>query len=286
MNKHIRGGLLITVSMVIFSLVGPFVRYISLPALVIIFYTSLFSAGLLLLYFRWSGKLHMLAVRGHLLLLVLSAVCILGNVYTFYCSYAMTTMANTILTHYTAPIFAALLAPLLLREKLERVTVLSLFISMTGLFCIVSGGIELGSGHVAGSVYGALSGFFYGMSILVSKRLTAHLDAFVIVFYQCVVSVIMVVPFLSASGYVLEPYQAGLLPLYALLVGVFAVFLYLRGLRFVEAQHAGILAYAEPLLVVVIGILFYDELPSPAVITGGVLIVLSGCLVLRAEAAR
>jgi drug/metabolite transporter (DMT)-like permease len=286
MNKHVFGGLLITLSMIIFSLLGPFVRYVKLPPLVIIFHTSFFSFVLLLFYFIWTNKQKSLIIRNDVLWMIMSALFLLGNVYTYYKAYTATTMANTVLTHYTAPIFAALLAPALLREKLERITIISLVISMTGLFLIASNGLAISTPHFEGIAYGVLSGFFYGVAILISKKLTNRFHPFVILFYQCAIISIVIAPFLKTFQYTITPEYLLLLILYSVIINLLACFLYLKGLSYVEAQHAGILAYSEPVLVVLIGILFYNEIPTARILLGGLLIAYSGYLILKAEARR
>ncbi len=73
---------------------------------------------------------------------------------------------------------------------------------------------------------------------------------------------------------------------YSLIISILGVSLYLKDLRQVEAQHAGILAYSEPVIVIMIGILFYSELPTMKLLIGGLMIIFSGYLILSAEAKR
>jgi drug/metabolite transporter (DMT)-like permease len=286
MNKHVIGGLLITLSMVIFAFIGPFIRHIRLPSLVIIFYTSLIASVFLFFYFIWTKKIKEIFITNYFLWMLMSALFILGNVYAYYRAYTMTTLANSVLTHYTAPIFAALLAPIILKEKLERITIISLSISMTGLFLIASNDLAISNQHLTGIAFGSLSGLFYGISILISKKLTDHFHPSVILFYQCTIMAIIIAPMLGTFQYRITSQSFMLLIIYALLVGILAVFLYLKGLRYVEAQHAGILAYSEPVVVVMLGILFYSEIPTAKILLGGILIIYSGFLILRAEARR
>lgn len=286
MNRHLFGGLLITSSMFIFSFIGPFVRHIKLPPLVIIFYASLFSLLILSFYFLITKKTKPIITRQYFLWMIMSALFVLGNLYTYFKAFRATTMANAVLTHYTAPIFAALLAPLLLKEKIEKVTLIALLFSMTGLFLIASNGIAISRQHLSGIAYGLLSGFCYGISILIGKKLVDNFQPTVILFYQCAIMVIILAPFLNTFQYNLTPYCFSLLILYALFVTILAAFLYLNGLRRVEAQHAGIFAYSEPVIVIMIGILFYNEMPSLKMLLGGVLIIYSGYLVLKAESSN
>ena len=279
-----RGALLITVAMLIFSGIGPFVRAVALPAAVIILFTSGLSAVLLLGWFMFRGAGGSLNIRGQRRLIVLSAFCVFGNVFCFYKAYQLTTMANAVITHYTAPVFAALLAPVLLGEKWGRVTGIALLISTAGL-ALIAGNIEPGQAHVAGIALGMLSGFFYGTSIVLGKKLLCSYPPPVIMLYQCAIIAVLALPFALFEPWDLSMGKLLKLGIYALLVSLLAAGLYLRGLRHVEAQHAGILAYSELLFVVLLGVLL-GETPGVSVVAGGFLIAISGFIVLRAESRR
>lgn len=283
-NRHVRGAFLISASMLIFSCIGPFVRTVALPVPVIICTTSGMSALLLLTWFILRGDTRSLDIRGHRRWLLLSAVCIFGNVFCYYHAYRMTTMANAVITHYTAPVFAALLAPFMLGEKWERVTGIALLISITGLV-LLAGDVSLGKAHMAGIVLGMLSGLFYGTSIVVGKRLVSVYRPPVIMLYQCAVVACLALPFAAAGSWSMTAGDLLVLCVYSVIVGLMAVGLYLCGLRHVEAQHAGILAYSELLFVVLLGVLL-GELPRPSVLAGGFLIAISGWIILRAESRR
>jgi drug/metabolite transporter (DMT)-like permease len=263
-NRHVRGALLITAAMFIFSSIGPFVRTVALPVPVIICITSGLSALFLMAWFIIRGDIRSLNIRGHRRWLLISAVCIFGNVFCYYHAYRMTTMANAVITHYTAPVFAALLAPFMLGEKWERVTGIALLISMAGLV-LLAGDVSLDRAHMAGTALGMVSGLFYGISIVVGKRLVSVYRPPVIMLYQCAV--------------------VACLCAYSVIVGLVAAGLYLCGLRYVEAQHAGILAYSELLFVVLLGVLL-GETPGARVVAGGFLIAISGWIILRAESRR
>jgi len=211
MNKHLFGGFLITLSMAIFSMIGPFIRYVNLQPIVIIFYSTLFTSILLFSYFLFYKKLKKLFVGKQIWWLVISALCILGNTYTYFTAYKITTLANSVLTHYTAPIFTAMLAPIFLKEKLEKTTVISLIIASIGLFLIASNYLAINSQHIKGIIYGSLSGFFYGVLILISKKLVRSLDPVVILFYQCTVTACILFPLTSQPSFSITIHQAGML---------------------------------------------------------------------------
>jgi drug/metabolite transporter (DMT)-like permease len=57
--------------------------------------------------------------------------------------------------------------------------------------------------------------------------------------------------------------------------------MYFSALRRVMAQHAAILGYIEPLAAIPLAFLFLSERPPFLALLGGVLIILSGYLVVR-----
>ena len=63
-NRHVRGALLITAAMFIFSSIGPFVRTVALPVPVIICITSGLSALFLLAWFIIRGDIRSLEYQG------------------------------------------------------------------------------------------------------------------------------------------------------------------------------------------------------------------------------
>jgi drug/metabolite transporter (DMT)-like permease len=283
-NRHVRGALLITAAMLIFSGVGPFVRFVSLPVTVIMCCTSGLAAVLLLCWFMFRGDVGSLNIRGQRRWIVLSAFSLFGNVFCFYQAYRLTTMANAVITHYTAPVFAALLAPILLGEKWERVTGVALIISTAGLI-LIADDVAPGQAHLAGTALGLASGFFYGFSIVLGKKLLRSYRPPVIMLYQCAIIACLALPFALLAPWGLTTGKLLGLCTYALLVCLLAAGLYLRGLRHVEAQHAGILAYSELLFVVLLGVLL-GETPGVSVVAGGFLIAVSGFIILRAESRR
>lgn len=283
-NRHVRGALLITAAMLVFSCIGPFVRTVEVPAAVIICCSSGLSAAILLGWFASRGALASLNVRGQRRWLLVSALSLFGNVFCFYQAYRLTTMANAVITHYTAPIFAALLAPVFLGEKRERATGLALVISTAGLILIAQD-IAPGRAQAAGTALGLLSGLFYGISIVVGKRLVGVCPPTVIMTYQSCILPCAALPFALREAWQPTAGTLTVLGVYGLAVCLLAPALYLRGLRHVQAQHAGILAYSELLFVVLLGMLL-GERPGANVIAGGLLIALSGWIILRAESRR
>ena len=285
MNKHLKGAILIIISMFLFSLIGTFVRAINISPERMLFFVSLFAALFLLIYFAFAKKLKKLIIKKGRLLLFFSGILLILNTFSYFKAYTLTTFSNTVLIHYLAPIIAALLVPIFFKEKLERITIISLVISLFGLYLITSPNLALGSRHLTGMFFAFLSAIGYGLLIIVNKKLVENLNLGAILFYQSLIPALILLPFIGLDfSLTLMPFS--LLVAYTLLVSILPGFLYLAGIKRVEAQHVGIIGYAEVIFVVLLGFLLFKEIPKITTFIGGLLILFGGYLVIRAEAKR
>jgi len=275
----------IIAAMLIWSTWGPMVRWLDLPPLIIIFATSLISSITVPLFMRHRGEMNLAGVKAAWLLFgLLTAASLLNNVFYFY-ALAHTTVSNAVFTHYTAPLFVAVLAPFMLAERLRTMTLISLAVSIAGMILIVSasGGLRFNSGHAAGMISGTASGLAYAFIIIYSRKLSTrllHHKAVVVVAWA---TAIVTLPAVFLLDYHITPQKAGLL----LLVGIFhstlAPLLYYNAMKTVIAQHAAILGYMEPLAAIPMAFLLLAETPSLLAIAGGALILVSGYLVIRSH---
>jgi drug/metabolite transporter (DMT)-like permease len=218
------------------------------------------------------------------LFLILGAASI-GNNITYFYALGHTTVSNAVFTHYTAPIMVAVLAPVLIAERLQKVTIISLPIAVIGMMMIVfsSGGLDLNSAHFPGILAGTASGVAYAIIIIYTRSLSMlHLNQ------KAVILLLWMTALATAPSAILTEYTLNFRTVLLLLItGVFhstiAPLLYFSALRRVLAQHAAILGYIEPLAAIPLAFFFLSETPSLFALFGGILIVLSGYLVVHAR---
>jgi len=212
-------------------------------------------------------------------MLALGVLLSLGWGFLFQ-SMKLIAIANAVLLNYMAPIFVALLAPILLKERIERITIFALATSMVGMILISSQqSLQVGSWNASGVIFGLLAGLAYAGFIILSKRVVANLSSRTVAF--CAYSATMIFLYPSLMGVDLSMDLASWMLL--LLLGVFntgfAVTLYLNGLRLIEAQKAVIFTYLEPVSAVVFGSLFLAQQPTLLMLIGGFLILFAGYIV-------
>jgi drug/metabolite transporter (DMT)-like permease len=281
MNNYLK----IIAAMLIWSTWGLLIRWLALPAVVILFYSSLVASFTVPAVLTIRGELDLSGVREAWWLFAFLAVSSVTNNITYFYSLAHTTVSNAVFTHYTAPLFVAVLAPLLIAERLLKVTLISLPIAALGMVMIVlsEGGIRTSNADMSGIVAGMVSGIAYAFIIIISRKLSRmllHHKAVVILLWT---TTIVTAPWALSMDYHLNHRAAGLLLITGLMHSTLAPLLYYSALRKVIAQHAAILGYMEPLSAIPLAYLFLSETPSFIALFGGLLILFSGYLVIHSR---
>lgn len=274
----------IVASMLIWSTWGPMIRWLGLPPVVVVFYTSLIAGFLVPVVLKVRGDFpsEVFSLKAWHLFGALVLASLANNLSYFY-ALGHTTVSNAVFTHYTAPVIVAVLAPLMIAERLQRVTLVSLPVAAAGMALIVlsGNGLSLNSMHLPGIIAGTVSGVAYAFVIIFSRRLSKqllHQKAIIVLLWMTVVATAPAALVLGPSP---DLRTIGLLCITGVMHSTVAPLMYFSALRRVLAQHAAILGYIEPLAAIPLAFLFLSERPSLAALLGGMLILFSGYLVMR-----
>jgi len=281
MNNYMK----IVAAMLIWSTWGMMIRWLSLPPVVVLFYTAFIASIAVPLVLKARGEFSLAGVSTVWPLFCALALASIVNNLTYFYALAHTTVSNAVFTHYTAPVFVAVLAPFLIAERLQRVTLISLPLAVSGMVLIVlaGGGFQLGNEHRWGIIAGTASGVAYAFLIIISRRLSQRL-----MHHKAVVVLLWITASVTApAAFVIDHHLTTrtviLLVIGGLAHSTIAPLLYFSALRQVIAQHAAILGYIEPLAAVPLAFMFLSEFPPLSAIVGGFLILSSGYLVVRAS---
>lgn len=286
MNEHLKGGLLIIVSMLLFAFTGIFVRLVNLPNPVFLFYTGVIGFVILLGLVIYKKGWRKLWPKKYKWLLFLTSIFGAVNIFTYFEAFKRTTMANAVLPHYTAPIFAAIFAAWFLKERIDKVTIISLMLSFSGIYLIFfQTGFSLTSTDTIGVIFALISGIFYGMLIICNKKLMMVFKPVTLMVYLYG-GFIFWIPFIKPNEWAVPQMAFVLSLVYIFIASLIPSFLYLTGVKYVKGQHIGIIAYIEVVAVIIYGYLFFNEVPTLLTLLGGALIIFSGYIVIRAESKR
>jgi drug/metabolite transporter (DMT)-like permease len=202
------------------------------------------------------------------------------NCVLFFAAYQRTTVAIAVLTHYLTPIFVALAAPLLLREKARARTFAAVAVAFVGLVLLLSPWrAGLGRNDMVGAALGAGSAVFYASNVLVNKRLARAFSGSEMMFFHGLVAAPLLFALVPPAEYGLVSRHAlSVVALGALGPGVLGGLFFVWGLRRVAASHASVLTLLEPFVAVLLAAVAMGEYLGIASLFGGGLI-LGGALV-------
>ena len=262
------------------------IRVSGAPVHSLIFYSCLISSaitGLALTGSRYRSE--MPKGKAYLPFLILGPLSLM-NTFSFFYAYRNTTIANAILTHYTAPLFVAFLAPLLVRERLTGRILLSVAVATLGLWVLLglspgrfAGMLTAGDRETLGTLAGLFSGFVYALLVIVSRIFARSAHPLVMTFFQNIVIVFLLLPF--AGILKVPPPPLWTVAIMGIVHSTIAPVLYFRGLKEVTANRAALLGYLEPVCAIVLGALFLGEGLHYKSALGGALILFSGYLTMR-----
>ena len=207
---------------------------------------------------------------------------IVGSFALMLVYYAVTTLplAEATVLQYLHPVFTAILALFFLKEIIQRSTVACIVISLIGLFIIIQPNL-----HVDGGVHypwlsitaGLLGAFGSAVAYIIVKKLTKTDDSSVIIFYFPLVALPVSVVMLG-SDFVMPSLAAfGIL----ILVGIFTQIGQVgltKALHCADANKATAYAYVQVLFSVLIGWVYFSEVPMLTTIIGGGLIMVGALI--------
>ncbi len=232
--------------------------------------------------------------------LALLGLCHFGATMTLFYAYNYTTIANVEFLHYAFPILTVLGAALFLKEKLNVWKVIALVLSGAGLALIFDPTLALSREMQLGNLLAFVSALPVTVMTLIGRRLKNR-SAYFTTFWSTLGAAIVYLPFFishnSISGFEHFPYfvfdeatmlglqQIGYITLVSLLFMAVAAPLYYYGLGRLEASKAGVLLLMEVVVAVIVATILYREIPTPLNAIGGLLILVSGIVVMKSESA-
>jgi len=274
------GCLAVAVASVIWGSNGVIVNHVSLPSYTIAFFRVSFATLSLWLGVLFTRKWKAMQVPGAWrILVVLGLLLALGWAFLFQ-AMKLIPIGNAVLLNYTAPVFVALLAPIVLRERIRRTTLYALALSVAGILLISSTqDFQVYGLSLLGVVSALSAGFVYALFVIFAKKTLASLSGYSVALYSYSFSSIFLAPSIIQVDLSISLSSWLLLLLLGVFNTAFAVTLYLRGLRLIKAQEAAVLTYFEPASAVGFGYLLLAQQPTPTMFAGGLLILSAGYVV-------
>ena len=276
MEERIKGLILAGSGLIIFGAIGIFVKHMQFSVPIILFFFNLFGALGAFIIMKHRKHKNYIGSKKALLLLIVFA---LMNDFFFWTSYKLTTVANTILSHYTMPIFLVILAPFLLKEKFKSIYIISILLSFTGLGIMLLQGLDFT--NLAGIMFGVASGIMYALLIIYYKKTLRNNSVYVVNFYRFLISIIILLPIFLLEGPAFTTSDVMPIIAFGTIFAIIATSLHINGIKRLKANEAGIIGYVEPLASITFGVVLLSQVPTLSTLIGGTLILTGTYLVIR-----
>jgi drug/metabolite transporter (DMT)-like permease len=218
--------------------------------------------------------------------LLILAIISLTNTFSYFFAFKNTTIANAVLTHYTAPVIVAFLAPFFLKERLTVKIMLSIAIASVGLWIMldISPGqfislLFAGDIETIGIFSGLFSGFAYAVLIIVIRALVQSFNPFIMTLFLNLIIASILLPFVQIPEHFTSALWA--FAVMGVVHSTIAPVLYFRGMKEITANRAAIIGYLEPVCAILLGLIFLSEAVNLSTIIGGAMILYSGYITIR-----
>jgi drug/metabolite transporter (DMT)-like permease len=236
-----------------------------------------------------AGRRELLSPRGRLPALALLGVAQGAHWLLFFEAVDRGSVALAVLTFYAAPLLIALVAPVVLPERLSATVLGACVAGAIGIVAIALDTGGAGGAPPAAAVAAGLgSAATYALLVILAKGLLeAATPPLTVAFWDCLVGSLAVAPVLFFADRVL-PANASEWAV-ALTLGVVftggSTLLYVTLLRRVTAQAAGVLTFLEPVAGVLLAWAFVDQRPGTLTLLGGAVVLAAGLVVVLLEPA-
>lgn len=265
-------------SMTAFGTIGLFVRNIPLTSAEIAFFRAVIAA-VCLLFYKFITKTHLRfsEIKRDLPILFLSGAAMGFNWVFLFEAYQYTSISLATMSYYFAPVIVMVVSPILFKEKLTRSQIFYFFMSTIGLILVISnGGFTGGSQNLKGILFGLCAALLYATVILLNKgiRNVSGIDRTLL---QFLAVILVLFPYLQLTGGIHPETLTTFGLINLLFVGILhtgiTYCLYLSSLKDLKGQEVAILSYIDPLVAVLISVLFLQENITLQQILGGLMIL-------------
>jgi drug/metabolite transporter (DMT)-like permease len=201
---------------------------------------------------------------------VAGAVCYAACMILFVSANKLTTAANAILLQYTAPLYAAVLGWIFLKEKANRLDWVTMAVVIGGMVLFFMDSLTLGG--MQGNLLAILSGMFFAGAMVAfrAQKAGSSLESILL---SHGITLLVSIPFLWQSAPTLAGWGA------LAFLGVFQIglssLLLTYGVKHVTAVQSLLTAVLEPLFNPIWVFLVIGERPGPRALVGGAIILVA-----------
>ena len=258
--------LIIILGVIGVSLSAPLVRISTAPAMILAFYRVAMASVILLPYVLVRNREEMKGMtKKDWILAVISGVCLGLHFSLYFESLRYTSIASSVVFVDTEVFFVALIMLMVFKEKIPPLGWAGIMATFLGSVIIALSDSGSGEGALLGDMI-ALTG-----KVLRQRISTTTYTLLVYIAASLTVLVLLLITGVPLTGYQPVDYWAAFgMAVFCTLLG-HSVFSW--GLKYESAAFISNSKLLEPVFASLIGIVLFREIPRPAVILGGLIVI-------------
>lgn len=276
--------------------------YSHYPLTVIIFFRSFFALVVLVIWLAWRGAFPRALYTRRLPAHLVRSIAGIGSMFFIFAAYGLLPLADATAIGYAQPLMVALMAAIILRERITSLRIASIIAGFAGILVMLWE--HLGAGallteNTLGAFCALMGAFLVAVAFIQIRRLTQTEDTGAIAFYFQTTTTLAAVAGLIAA--VLWPLdaplatvmrsQAWVWPAGLDWVGLIAIgvlggmgqILMTQGFRYADASILAVFDYSSLIWAVLIGLAVFGEIPSFYVMAGAAIVIAAGLAVVWEE---
>ncbi|HKU16314.1 MAG TPA: DMT family transporter [Steroidobacteraceae bacterium] len=204
------------------------------------------------------------------------------SMFFLFAAITMLPLADLTAITFTAPMFLTVLAMIFLGERIHRFRWTALAIGFAGVLITIGPHLSFAQSASLGVLFALANAIFSAVAMVFLRSMSGGEHAITITFYFSLT--FMTCAALTAlQGWPMPSLAQWLLIVLAGLFGVFGQLLMTYSYRYAEASTIAPLDYSNMIMAILLGYLFFGEIPALSIWLGAPLIVGAGLLILWRE---
>jgi len=272
MNEKRRSLLGLHIASVLFGVTGLFSKLIPLPAIDITSLRSLIAAAALVILVRLlRGGVGLRSLRDYAIM-GLAGILMCLHWVTFFHSMQISSVAVGMVALFSYPVMTVFLEPLWQGQRPRKTDVAAGIGVLFGVYLMVPV-FSPANNITLGVFWGCASALLFSLRNILQRHYLAHCRGDTSMFYQALVAGIAAFPFIRHNPASLAPSVWAQLAMLALFFTAVPHSLFAGSLRHLSAKSASLIGCLQPLYSTILACIILGEIPSPATILGGLIIV-------------
>jgi drug/metabolite transporter (DMT)-like permease len=203
-------------------------------------------------------------------LVLLRSVFGLSGVALYYTSLGLLNLSDAVIINKLSPFFVIVLSVIFLKEDIKKHQFAALALALIGAALVVKPGFNF---EILPALIGLTGAIFAGGAYTTIRKLSETDHPQLIVFYFCLFSTLVTIPFMAAGQFVV-PSSKDLVFLVSIgISALIAQLLMTNAYRHAPASQLSIYTYANVVFSTILGFIVWHEVPDSLSLAGAILII-------------